>query len=68
LDFAAHGYSGNFLLSLFDRQWHEGMNQEEAIALIRSCIHQIHTRFLINQANFVAKIVDKDGIRVIDLA
>ena len=39
---------------------------EEAKAVIDKCIAELHTRFLISQPNFLIKIVDKDGVRVME--
>jgi 20S proteasome subunit beta 4 len=64
-NFGAHGYASNFILSVFDRDWKKGMTQEEGINVIKKCIHELHTRFLISQPNFIVKIVDQSGTRVI---
>jgi 20S proteasome alpha/beta subunit len=65
--FGAHGYAANFILSVFDREWHEGLTLEQGLGVVRKCIHELHTRFLISQPNFVVKVVDKDGCRVLQL-
>lgn len=67
VDFGAHGYCANFILSIFDRDWKKGMNLEQGLEIIKKCIHELHTRFLMSQPHFVVKIVDKDGIRVMQL-
>ena len=38
---------------------------DEAVKIIQMCIDELKTRFLINQANFKVKVVDKDGVRVL---
>jgi hypothetical protein len=43
------------------------MTLDEGIETMRKCIQELKTRFIINQPTFVAKIVTKEGIRVIDL-
>jgi len=68
LNTAAQGYCGYFLYSLFDRHWKKGMNVEEALNLVEMCMEQLGKRFLINMKTFVVKIVDKNGIRQIDIA
>lgn len=40
---------------------------EAAKELIRACIKQLHTRFLLHQPTFKIKIVDADGVREISL-
>jgi 20S proteasome subunit beta 4 len=67
VDFGAHGYAANFILSVFDRDWKPNMSLEEGLGVIRKCVHELHTRFLISQPNFTVKVVDKDGIRTVTL-
>jgi 20S proteasome subunit beta 4 len=67
VSFGAQGHASNFILSVFDRDWRPNMNLEESLEVMRKCIHELHTRFLISQPKFFVKIVDKDGTRVIDL-
>eukprot|EP00742_Colponemidia_sp_Colp-10_P001094 GILJ01001184.1.p1 GENE.GILJ01001184.1~~GILJ01001184.1.p1 ORF type:complete len:206 (+),score=31.15 GILJ01001184.1:45-620(+) len=62
---AAHGYGSYFLLSTMDRHWKPNMTYEEALQLVQLCINEIKTRFLMNQPNFLVKIVDQNGVRVI---
>lgn len=64
---AAHGYGASFTLSVMDRYYKEGMNLEEGKDLIRKCIKELHSRFLINVPNFIIKVADKDGVREIEL-
>ena len=65
--YAAHGYGSFFVLSTLDRHYERDLSEEEALELIRKCIHEIHTRFLVNQPNFRVKVVNKDGIRIVSL-
>lgn len=67
VNFGAHGYAANFILSIFDRDWREGLSLEEGLDIIRKCIHELHVRFLISQPKFTIKIVDSDGVRIITL-
>ena len=67
LPFAAHGYAANFISSVFDREWKKDMTEEEGLEVVRKCIHELHTRFMISQPNFVIKIIDSNGIRVVSL-
>lgn len=61
------GYAANFILSVFDRDWRPDMTEAEGMDVIKKCIHELHTRFLISQPNFVIKIVDQTGTRVVKL-
>ena len=52
---------------MFDRDWRPDMTEAEGMEVIKKCIHELHTRFLISQPNFVIKVVDQAGTRVIKL-
>ena len=65
--FGAHGYCASFVLSVFDREWKEGLSLEEALDVVRKCLHELRTRFLISQPNFVIKVVDKTGLKTVQL-
>lgn len=65
--FSAHGYAGYFLLSIFDKYYKPGMNLNEGLELIKTCIEQLKRRFVLNAPSFIAKVVDKDGVRVVPL-
>ncbi len=67
VNFGAHGYAANFVLSVFDREWREGLSLEEGLDVIRKCLHELRTRFLIAQPVFIIKVVDKNGTRVVQL-
>jgi 20S proteasome subunit beta 4 len=45
----------------------EGMTLAEGLDLMRKCIHELQTRFLINQKVFLIKVVDEAGARIVDL-
>jgi len=48
-----------------DRFYKKDLTQEEGIKIIKLCIQELATRFLVNRTGFVIKLVDKDGVRVI---
>ena len=62
---AAHGYGGSFVLSLFDKAWRPGMSVEEALALADAAIAEVRCRLVVAPPNYIIKIVDKDGARVL---
>mmetsp|Transcript_83818 Transcript_83818/g.227236 ORF Transcript_83818/g.227236 Transcript_83818/m.227236 type:complete len:201 (-) Transcript_83818:258-860(-) len=64
---AAHGYGAMFTFGLMDRFWHPDLTEEEGIALIKKCIKELETRFLVNLGRYTCKIVDKNGPRVLEL-
>jgi 20S proteasome subunit beta 4 len=65
--YAAHGYGSFFVLSTLDRHYQRDLSVEEALELVRKCVHELQTRFLVNQPRFCVKIVDKDGVREVAL-
>ena len=67
VNFGAQGYASNFILSVFDREWKPGLDVDGGLEIIKKCIHELHTRFLISQPKFIAKIVDASGTRVVEL-
>lgn len=67
VNFGAQGYASNFVLSVFDREWRENLTLEEGIEVIKKCIHELQTRFIISQPVFIVKVVDENGVRKIDI-
>merc|ERR1712224_384154 len=65
--YACHGYAGYFCTSTIDRYYTPNLTLEEGLDIVRKCLHEINTRFLVNTPNFMVKIVDKDGTRVHNL-
>jgi 20S proteasome subunit beta 4 len=65
LQFCILYFSLLFNLSIFVHQ--EDMTIEEGVDVIKKCIAELKTRFLISQPNFMVKVVDADGVRVLDL-
>ena len=63
----AHGYAAYFVNSVLDNNFHDTMTLEEGIEAMRKCILELQTRFIIKQPAFVAKIVTKEGIQVVNL-
>ena len=66
MDFACQGYAGHFLLGLLDKYYKKGMSLEEGLQLIQLCVDQLKSRFIINAPSFVIKVVDKNGIRILN--
>lgn len=67
LNFAAHGYCSNLILSTFDKDWTHDMDEIAALELVKKCIKELELRFIISQKGFTVKIVDKNGIRLCEL-
>ena len=66
LDYASHGYGGFFCNSLLDTYWRADISEEEGLELLERCFTEIQTRFMISMPNFTIKIVDKNGVRVLE--
>ena len=67
IPFGAQGYAAYFVLSVFDKWYKPDMTFEEGKELMAKALQQIKQRFLIQPHGFIVKVVDKDGIRRIDL-
>lgn len=65
VNYGAQGYASSFCLSIMDRDWKEGLTQDEAVAIVEKCIKELQVRFLIAQPNFIIKAVDKDGVKTL---
>jgi len=48
--------------SVLDNHFKHDMTLEQGIHAMQKCIVELRTRFMINQPNFLAKIVTKDGV------
>ncbi|BGP48637.1 Proteasome subunit beta type-4 [Rhodotorula kratochvilovae] len=65
--YAAHGYGAYFALSTMDR-WHDPEGDlESGLALLRKCIGELDTRFIMNLGGWTIRVADKDGVRQINL-
>ena len=58
----AHGYAAYFVNSVLDNNFKQDMTLEEGVAAMKKCIVELRTRFIINQPNYLAKVVTKDGV------
>lgn len=58
---------GVCLHSILDRYCKKDMSLEEAKDVLRKCFKEINTRMTVRVPVFKIKVVDKDGIREIEL-
>lgn len=66
IQYGAHGYGSNFLLSILDQGFKQDMNMEEALSLLRECFSQLRARYVINSPQPPCiKCVDANGIRLL---
>ena len=63
----AQGYAGYFVNSVLDNAFHKDMTLDQGVEAAKKCIQELTTRFLINQHNFIGKVVTKEGVKVINL-
>ena len=63
--YGCQGYASMFCLSIMDKEYKEGLSEEAALKIVEQCIHELHTRFLISQPNFIIKVINKDGIKTV---
>ena len=65
VNYGCQGYAGAFCLSIMDRDWQEGLTEDEAIAIVEKCVAELATRFLVAQPNFIIKVIDEGGLRTV---
>lgn len=65
--YAAHGYASYYLLSMFDRHMTPTTPLPEALALLKKGFEELERRMPMSLGGFITKVVDKDGVRVIDV-
>jgi len=67
IPFAAHGYGSYFALSLLDKYHDPEATVEEGLATLRRCIDEVSKRLVVTPGKFKVKIVDKNGVREVEL-
>jgi 20S proteasome subunit beta 4 len=65
VSYGAHGYGAAFTLSTMDRAYRTGLGKDEAVGIIKQCIAELQTRFLISQTEFVVKVMTASGVEVL---
>ncbi|KAH9918375.1 N-terminal nucleophile aminohydrolase [Epithele typhae] len=65
--FAAHGYGAYFALSLLDRYHNPDGTLEEGLETLRRCISEVAKRLVVTPEKYKVKVVDKDGVREVEL-
>ena len=64
--YGAHGYAAYFVSSVLSNAWKPNLTREQAVDIVKMAIHELRTRFMIAQDNFIVKLVDANGIQVIN--
>lgn len=60
--FAAHGYAAYFVLALLDRHYRGGLSVEEGMGLLKMCLEELKTRFIVNLPQFTVRVIRSTGI------
>jgi 20S proteasome subunit beta 4 len=50
-----------------DRYWEKDMSVEQVMKLLKKCLEELKVRYIANLPQWTVKIVDKDGIRDMEL-
>lgn len=66
LPYAAHGYAGFYTFSLLDHHYRPDMTLDEGLALLKKCVQELQLRMPVDFKGVIVKVVDKNGIRVVD--
>ncbi|GMH38391.1 hypothetical protein BSKO_06275 [Bryopsis sp. KO-2023] len=64
-NYAGTGYGADFVLSYFDQHWKKDISEEDALKLMIAGVEEVKARLVIAPSNYVIKVVDKDGTRVV---
>ncbi|CAO3678913.1 unnamed protein product [Rhizopus stolonifer] len=67
LPFCAQGYGAYFCTLLLDCHYKEDLSFNEAKTLMKMCIQELKTRFIVNLPQFKTTLVDKDGAHSVEL-
>ncbi|KAF8653680.1 hypothetical protein AX16_003831 [Volvariella volvacea WC 439] len=67
IPFGAHGYGSYFVLSLLDKYHSPDATLEEGIETLKRCIDEVSKRLIVSPDRYKVKVVDKDGVREIEL-
>ena len=67
LPYAAHGYAAFYCMSLFDRHYRADMSVDDGLDLMRRGLKELETRMPVDFKGVYVKVVDKDGIRPVDI-
>ena len=61
-----HGQQASMLI-MWSMPELPNLSLEEGLDILRKCVHEIQTRFLMNTPKFTIKVIDKYGVRLITL-
>ncbi|KTW28970.1 hypothetical protein T552_01601 [Pneumocystis carinii B80] len=64
--YACHGYGSYYVLSLLDRYYQQDITLDDGLKLLKMCLDEMKMRLPIDLKGFTIKLVDKNGISIID--
>lgn len=67
MKYGVQGYASYFILSILDKEFRDNLSLDDALGLLKLCFAELRQRFMINSPNFIIKVVDANGIRVVNL-
>lgn len=67
LPFAIQGHGQYFCNSTLDRYYRPDLSFEEAKVLMKKCVNLLKTRFIVNFTDFIYQVIDKNGIKEIEI-
>ena len=67
VEYGSHGYAAYFVNSILSNSYKPGLNLEDCIQIAKQCVNELRTRFLMSQDQFMATVIDQNGVREFDL-
>ncbi|MCJ1441711.1 MAG: Proteasome subunit beta type-4 [Stictis urceolatum] len=67
LPYAAHGYAQYYCLSILDKHHHPDIDFEKGMKILMMCSDELKRRLPIDFKGLLVKVVDKDGIREVEI-
>ncbi|CAH6721783.1 proteasome subunit beta type-4 [[Candida] jaroonii] len=67
LPYAAHGYAAFYCMSLLDKHYRPEMELNDGLKLLEMSIKELQTRMPMDFKGVIVKVIDKEGIRKIDV-
>merc|ERR1711935_1051431 len=61
---AAHGYGAYFALGIMDRYFKADLTLDEGKDIMRKCIKEMETRFVMHLQDFTCKVIDANGVHL----
>ncbi|KAG8525471.1 putative proteasome subunit beta type-4 [Bacidia gigantensis] len=65
--YAAHGYAQYYCLSILDKHHNPNIDFEQGMKILEMCVDELKRRLPIDFKGMVVKVIDKDGIRKVEL-